>query len=88
MTGLHNKTLEKSIKGRTTGQFRCLYCFERVVPPKDATEYTCAKCGYAWRIWWFSPDEPRIRGPVWEKYEKLSREKMAEKGGALNVNES
>ncbi len=72
----------KSIKGRTTGQFRCLYCFERVEPSKGAKEFTCPNCGYAWRISWFTSDEPRIRGPVWETNERLSREETDKQGGA------
>ncbi|MCF8045702.1 MAG: hypothetical protein K9J83_07555 [Desulfarculaceae bacterium] len=68
------------VKDRTTGQFRCLYCFTRVKPPRGAETFTCENCGYAWRIWWFSPTEPRIRGPVWDQHEKLSREKMKKQG--------
>ena len=72
------KTKDRA-KHRTTGVFRCLYCFERVKPPAGAQEYTCPKCGYAWRIYWFNPQEPRIRGPVWEANEKLTQKKMMQK---------
>ncbi|MFO7749421.1 MAG: hypothetical protein R6V54_04955 [Desulfobacteraceae bacterium] len=27
------------VKGRTTGKFRCLYCFEHLAPPEGATEF-------------------------------------------------
>ncbi|MEA1966898.1 MAG: hypothetical protein U9N77_01560 [Thermodesulfobacteriota bacterium] len=70
------------VKGRTTGQFRCLYCFKHLAPPRGATEFTCPNCGYAWRVWWFNPGEPRIRGPVWDNHEKLTKEKMQQQGGA------
>ncbi len=73
---------KKSIKGRTTGQFRCLYCFKRVKPSKGAEQFICPHCGYAWRISWVNPDEPRIRGPVWETNERLSREETEKQGGA------
>jgi DNA-directed RNA polymerase subunit RPC12/RpoP len=68
-------------KGRTTGKFRCLYCFERLSPPRGATQYTCPSCGYSWRVWWYSPTEPRVRGPVWEEDEKLTQQKIKEQGG-------
>lgn len=79
MTSADKPASSKSDRpGRTTGQFRCLYCFERVTPPAEAKQYTCPNCGYAWRIWWFGPQEPRIRGPVWDEHEKLTRIKMKE----------
>ncbi|MFO7753634.1 MAG: hypothetical protein R6V41_10995 [Desulfobacteraceae bacterium] len=75
-----SKSESSRVKDRTTGRFRCLYCFTRVKPPSGAATYTCGTCGYAWRIWWFSPTEPRIRGPVWDQHEKLSREIMKKQG--------
>ncbi|RLB90377.1 MAG: hypothetical protein DRH26_09800 [Deltaproteobacteria bacterium] len=74
------ETVKQAVAGRTTGQFRCLYCFKRLSPPRGATEFTCPNCNYAWRVWWFNPGEPRIRGPVWENYEKLTKEKMQQGG--------
>ena len=74
---------KKTVKGRTSGQFRCLYCFKRITAPPGAKSTTCPHCGYAWRISWFSPGEPRIRGPVWENNEAMTRKIMAEsKGGS------
>lgn len=69
---------QERAKHRTTGAFRCLTCFERVKPPEGAETYTCPQCGFAWRIWWFNPQEPRIRGPVWDTNEKLTQAKMVE----------
>ena len=68
-------------KNRTTGAFRCLSCFKRVTPPKGAATFKCPQCGYDWRVWWFNPDEPRIRGPVWDAHEKLTQARMMEKEG-------
>lgn len=73
--------LQERTQGRTRGQFRCLYCFERNSPPQGSKVYTCPHCGYSWRIWWFKPDEPRIRGPVWEDDEKLTQQIIKEQGG-------
>jgi ribosomal protein L37AE/L43A len=70
-----------SVKARTKGQFRCLYCFTRVSPSKGAKVFTCEKCGYSWRIWWFGPEDPRIRGPVWDDYEKRTQKIMDKEGG-------
>jgi predicted RNA-binding Zn-ribbon protein involved in translation (DUF1610 family) len=72
---------QERAKHRTTGAFRCLSCFERVTPPDGAASYTCPNCGYAWRVWWFNPNEPRIRGPVWDSHEKMTQAKMKEKEG-------
>ncbi len=73
---------KKVVKGRTSGQFRCLNCFERLTPPPGAKTFTCPNCGYAWRIYWFNPGEPRIRGPVWDVNEAQTQKIMAEnKGG-------
>ncbi len=73
-----SSSIKERAKHRTSGVFRCLFCFERVKPPAKSTQYTCPNCGYAWRIWWFGPNEPRIRGPVWEAHEKLTQQKMTE----------
>jgi hypothetical protein len=75
-----SSSTQKRAKHRTTGAFRCLSCFKHLSPPKEATLYTCPKCDYEWRVAWFTPEEPRIRGPVWESYEKLNQAKMTEKG--------
>ena len=76
-----SNALKERAKNRTTGAFRCLSCFKRLSPPKGATEQTCPHCGYEWRIAWFNPEEPRIRGPVWDAHEKLTQAKMDAKEG-------
>lgn len=74
---------ESLVKGRSIGAFRCLQCFERISPPPAAKAYQCPHCGFEWRIFWISPDIPRIRGPVWEVNRRLSNEAVGkkEKGG-------
>lgn len=45
---------------------RCSSCQERVTVPKAATEFECPYCGMRYRISWPAPDQPRIRGAVWD----------------------
>ena len=45
---------------------RCSSCQERVTVPKGATELECPYCGMRYRISWPSPDQPRVRGAVWD----------------------
>ena len=73
-------TAEITARGRTTGAFRCLNCFERISPPKEATTYECPHCSFEWRISWPNPDTPRIRGPVWDVNERLIEEAMKKEG--------
>jgi len=72
-------TTETVAKGRTYGAFRCLNCFERISPPKEAKTYKCPHCGFEWRVSWPLPDFPRIRGPVWDVNRRLSEEATAKK---------
>jgi hypothetical protein len=37
----------------------------------------CPNCGFEWRISWLFNDVPRIRGPVWEVNDKLTKEAQA-----------
>jgi len=71
MTG---STMESVAKGRTTGAFRCLNCFERISPPPGVKTYKCPHCSFEWRVVWMSPEVPRIRGPVWEVNRRLAEE--------------
>jgi len=73
-------TSEITAKGRTSGAFRCLNCFERISPPKGAKTYECPYCSFEWRISWPMPDLPRIRGPVWEVNRRLAEEAISKKG--------
>lgn len=74
-------TSERTARGRTHGAFRCLNCFERIVPPEKAEVYKCPQCGFEWRVSWPSPTIPRIRGPVWETNRRLTDEIMAKEKG-------
>lgn len=73
-----SESLQERSRGRTTGKFRCLNCFERIAPPPGSKTYTCPHCGYAWRVWWYNPQEPRIRGPVWETDEELAQREISD----------
>lgn len=67
-------TVESLARGRSIGAFRCLNCFERVSPPVGTKTYKCPHCSFEWRVFWVSPDIPRIRGPVWEVNRRLAGE--------------
>jgi len=75
-------TAEATARGRTTGSFRCLNCFERNTAPSGAKSFKCPKCGFEWRLSWPMPNQPRIRGPVWDVNRRLAEEAMSktEKG--------
>jgi hypothetical protein len=66
--------METAAKGRTIGAFRCLNCYERLVPPPNAKTIKCPHCNFEWRLWWVAPDLPRVRGPVWDVDRRLSEE--------------
>ena len=72
-------TAEATARGRTTGAFRCLNCFERNTAPSGAKSFKCPKCGFEWRLSWPLPTQPRIRGPVWDVNERLSEEAISKK---------
>jgi len=60
--------MEKTASGywRPIRSVRCSSCQERVTVPKAATEFECPWCGMRYRISWPTPDQPRIRGAVWD----------------------
>ncbi|RLB08192.1 MAG: hypothetical protein DRG50_00580 [Deltaproteobacteria bacterium] len=74
-------TAESLAKTRTYGKFRCHNpsCMERITVPPGATRVKCPHCGLEWRVYWISPDFPRIRGPVWDVNQKLAQEAVAKK---------
>ena len=45
---------------------RCSSCQERVTVPKGADQFECPYCGMRYRISWPAPDQPRVRGAVWD----------------------
>jgi hypothetical protein len=67
-------TMQNVAKGRTIGAFRCLNCYERLVPPADAKTLE-------WRISWVEPNFPRIRGPVWDVNRRLAEEAVKKSEG-------
>ena len=74
-------TMQNVAKGRTIGAFRCLNCYERLVPPPDAKILKCPKCGFEWRLSWVEPNFPRIRGPVWDVNRRLAEEAVKKSEG-------
>jgi predicted RNA-binding Zn-ribbon protein involved in translation (DUF1610 family) len=71
---------EITARGRTTGAFRCLNCFERNTAPSGSKSYKCPKCGFEWRLSWPTPTQPRIRGPVWDVNKRLAEEALKKMG--------
>jgi hypothetical protein len=72
-------TMEQTARGRTTGALRCMNCYERLVPPPAAKTLKCPHCSYEWRIYWISPEFPRIRGPVWEVNKQITENALQKK---------
>jgi DNA-directed RNA polymerase subunit RPC12/RpoP len=72
-------TTESVSQGSSTAAFRCLNCFERISPPPAAKTYKCPHCSFEWRVFWVSPEIPRIRGPVWEVNRRLAEEEEQKK---------
>jgi hypothetical protein len=68
-------------KTRTFGKVRCHNpsCMERMEPPVGSAQITCPTCGMAYRIFWVTPELPRIRGPVWDVNRKLAEDILAQK---------
>ena len=60
--------MEKTASGywRPIRSVRCSSCQERVTVPKGASEFECPFCGMRYRISWPTPDQPRVRGAVWD----------------------
>jgi rRNA maturation endonuclease Nob1 len=64
--------MKETKKGKEgLGKVRCLNCFERFEVAPRAEIATCPSCGWEWRISWPNPKLAKIRGPVWEAWEKL-----------------
>ena len=69
-------TSETTAKGRTSEAFRCLNCFARISIPKGAKTCKCPYCSFEWRVSWPLPNQPRVRGPVWEVNRRLTEESI------------
>ncbi|MCK9365073.1 MAG: hypothetical protein M0P74_15910 [Syntrophales bacterium] len=68
-------------KTRTYGKVRCMNpsCMGRLEPSPGSMQITCPVCGMSYRLFWVTPELPRIRGPVWEVNRKLAEDVMAKK---------
>jgi hypothetical protein len=60
------------------GEVRCLNCFQRFRPPRNAERAVCPTCGVEWRLSYPYPNTPKIRGPV---REQLARDEGEERHG-------
>jgi len=71
-------------KTRTFGKIRCHNpsCMGRMEPTPGSQQITCPTCGMAYRLFWVTPELPRIRGPVWDVDRKLAENTLAKKLGA------
>ena len=71
-------------KTRTYGKVRCHNpsCMGRLEPEPGAQQISCPTCGMTYRLFWVTPQLPRIRGPVWEVNRKLAEETLAKKQAA------
>jgi len=72
---------------RTYGKVRCHNptCMGRLTPEPGSKEIQCPNCGMAYRLYWVSPELPRIRGPVWKVNRELAAKTLAEKTGGADV---
>ncbi len=75
---------ESLLKTRTFGKVRCHNpsCMDRLTPSPGSKEIACPACGMTYRLFWVTPELPRIRGPVWEVNRKLAEETIARKIGS------
>jgi len=71
-------------KTRTFGKIRCHNpsCMGRMEPAPGSQQIACPTCGMAYRLFWVTPELPRIRGPVWDVNRKLAENTLAKKMGA------
>lgn len=68
-------------KTRTYGKVRCHNpsCMGRLTPEPGSKQISCPTCGMTYRLFWVTPELPRIRGPVWDVNRKLAEEVLAKK---------
>ena len=71
-------------KTRTFGKVRCHNpsCMGRLTPEPGSKQISCPTCGMTYRLFWVSPELPRIRGQVWEVNRKLAEAIVAKKIGS------
>ena len=83
----HLSSAEALRKTRTYGKVRCHNpsCMGRRQPEPGVLQVTCPACGMAYRLYWLTPELPRIRGPVWEINHQLAADTLSRKLGlAIN----
>lgn len=75
---------------RTYGKVRCHNpsCMGRMAPEPGSREIVCPTCGMAYRLFWVTPELPRIRGPVWDVNRRLAESTLTRKLGAPSGGES
>jgi len=68
---------------RTYGKVRCHNpsCMGRLEPAPGSEQIACPTCGMTYRLFWVTPELPRIRGPVWDVNRKLAETTLARKTG-------
>jgi hypothetical protein len=66
---------------RSYGKVRCHNptCMGRLEPKPGDKTIKCNVCGSEFRLFWVTPELPRIRGPVWDVNLKLAQEALARK---------
>lgn len=82
--GVENEKVSSSEslrKTRTYGKVRCHNpsCMGRMEPAPGSQQITCPTCGMTYRLFWITPELPRIRGPVWDVNRKLAEEILKNK---------
>jgi len=72
---------ESLSKTRSYGKVRCMNpsCMGRLEPSPGSQQITCPVCGMAYRLFWVTPELPRIRGPVWAVNRKIAEDLVAKK---------
>jgi len=66
---------------RSYGKVRCHNptCMGRLEPKPGDKTIKCNVCSSEFRLFWVTPELPRIRGPVWDVNRKLAQEALARK---------
>jgi len=82
--GVENEKVSSSEslrKTRTYGKVRCHNpsCMGRMEPAPGSKLIACPTCGMTYRLFWITPELPRIRGPVWDVNRKLAEEILKNK---------
>jgi hypothetical protein len=81
ISGEKSSASESLRQTRTYGKVRCHNpsCMGRMAPEPGSREIVCPTCGMAYRLFWVTPELPRIRGPVWDVNRKLAETTLSRK---------